>query len=436
MDTRPIIQVTGIGKRYAIGAAVGTRKQTDAERHIWALRDINFSVQRGERVGIIGRNGAGKSTLLKILSRVIYPTEGEARIRGRLTALLEVGSGFSDTLTGRENIFLNAKLHGLDREQVLERLDQIIEFSELGKFIDTQIKYYSSGMRARLGFAVAAHLNPDILVLDEVLAVGDMAFQRKCLERMEEVTSEGRTLLFVSHTMDSVARFCDRCIWLEHSRIRADGDVASVTSAYAEAMGGTTSRIERQRPERIAPPVAASAEQTADAAPMEEGAASLLSATIINARGETSNVLPLHEPIGISFEFEVLGGGVYVPAIALYGPDKQLLFWSVPKEADTPRYRLELGDNRAEVWLPSHLLNVGAYSVTLAVVGPDHTPMKRYVLAERALSFQTVDPPFGTESARGLLTRDFPGGLRPLLDWRLEQPRHAATHAEKAGIGS
>lgn len=207
---------------------------TRKKNAFWALRDINFNVHHGEKVGIIGRNGAGKSTLLKILARLVYPTEGEARIRGRVTSLLEVGTGFNQNLTGRENIFLNATLYGLDRSEIKSKFDTIVEFSGVGKFLDTKIKFYSSGMRMRLAFSVAAHLDPDILLLDEVLAVGDIAFQQKCLKRVEGLASGGRTILFVSHSMGAIVRFCDRVLWLEEGKICYDGEATEAVRLYQE----------------------------------------------------------------------------------------------------------------------------------------------------------------------------------------------------------
>lgn len=203
-------------------------------RGFWALKDIDFVVHQGEKVGIIGRNGAGKSTLLKILSRLVYPTEGEARIRGRVTSLLEIGTGFNKNLTGRENIFLNAILYGLSRSEIEAKFDDIVEFSGVGKFLDTKTKYYSSGMYMRLAFSVAAHLDPDILMLDEVLAVGDLAFQQKCLNRVEGLASGGRTILFVSHSMGSILKFCERVIWLEEGRIRFDGNAVEGVKLYQD----------------------------------------------------------------------------------------------------------------------------------------------------------------------------------------------------------
>ncbi|MFO0966062.1 MAG: ABC transporter ATP-binding protein [Gemmataceae bacterium] len=198
----------------------------------WALDDVNFEIGRGEVVGIIGRNGAGKSTLLKILSRITKPTAGEVRLRGRVGSLLEVGTGFHPELTGRENIFLNGAILGMRREEIQRKFEQIVEFAEIGPFLDTPVKRYSSGMYVRLAFAVAAHLEPEILIVDEVLAVGDMAFQRKCLGRMREVGRSGSTILFVSHNMPAVESLCTRAILLDKGKVAHDGGVRELVAEY------------------------------------------------------------------------------------------------------------------------------------------------------------------------------------------------------------
>jgi lipopolysaccharide transport system ATP-binding protein len=209
------------------------------EETIWALRDVSFSVQSGEIVGIVGRNGAGKSTLLKILSRITYPTSGSMKVGGRVASLLEVGTGFHEELTGRENIFLNGSILGMPGKEVEQKLEAIVEFSGVAKFIDTPIKRYSSGMRLRLGFAVAAHLDPDILIVDEVLAVGDAGFQKKCLKVMKDLRSGGRTVLFVSHNLAAVENLCSRCVWIDDGEVRMDGQSRQVIEAYMTAMAGS-----------------------------------------------------------------------------------------------------------------------------------------------------------------------------------------------------
>lgn len=227
--TREAVKNAGLAPfrylKYRLSKA--TEKDT-----LWACRDISFEVKRGEVLGIIGSNGAGKSTLLKILSRITDPTEGRAVIRGRVNALLEVGVGFHPELTGRENIFLNAALHGLSARETRAKLDEIVDFSGVERFLDTPVKRYSSGMKVRLGFAVAAHLEPEILIVDEVLAVGDAEFQAKCLGKMESVTEAGRTVLFVSHNMVAVQNLCEKAIWLDHGRVHMKGDATEVVARY------------------------------------------------------------------------------------------------------------------------------------------------------------------------------------------------------------
>jgi len=223
MKARYAVQCCDIGKKYRIES-----------KEFWALRKININIEEGERVGIIGRNGAGKSTLLKILSRLVYPTEGRAEITGRVASLLEVGTGFNMELTGRDNIHLNASIHGMEGDEIRSIFQQVVDFSGVGEFIDTPVKHYSSGMYMRLAFAVSAHLDPDILIMDEVLAVGDLSFQKKCLSRVEGLANSGRTIIFVSHSMGDIARFCERVIWIDKGRIKFDGDSLEAIGKYEE----------------------------------------------------------------------------------------------------------------------------------------------------------------------------------------------------------
>lgn len=271
----PIIEVKNLGKRYTIdherGRYVALRDiftsimrkpfvfiKTKAKRAVglekkeefWAVRGIDFSVQKGEVIGIIGRNGAGKSTLLKILSQITPPTEGEITLRGRVGSLLEVGTGFHPELTGRENIFLNGAILGMKRAEIAKKFDAIVEFAGVGKFIDTPVKRYSSGMYVRLAFSVAAHMEPDILIVDEVLAVGDAEFQKKCLGKMEEVTrAEGRTILFVSHNMAAVQMLCKKTVWLENGTVKRIGDTKEIIDAY---LNDRPQMIDLAHPDRLA----------------------------------------------------------------------------------------------------------------------------------------------------------------------------------------
>lgn len=264
MSSNVAVSAESLGKRYRIGAAVvrqntlrdalahrvralrdglraSGRNARSGHRDIWALKDVSFDVPRGEVLGIVGRNGAGKSTLLKILSRITEPTEGRARIRGRVASLLEVGVGFHPELTGRENIFVNGAILGMSRRDIASRFDEIVAFSEVEQFIDTPVKHYSSGMHVRLAFAVAAHLEPDVLLVDEVLAVGDAGFQKKCLGKMRDVGQVGRTVLFVSHNLAAVAGLCHRAMLVDGGRIVHRGDVARVVEAYLGSFGDPTS---------------------------------------------------------------------------------------------------------------------------------------------------------------------------------------------------
>jgi lipopolysaccharide transport system ATP-binding protein len=270
---QPIIEVRRLGKRYRLGE-IGARSlreeienlvrrlkngkasrsdnrgESDQSRYYWALRDVSFDVMPGEVVGIIGKNGAGKSTLFKLLSRITEPTTGEAFLRGRVASLLEVGTGFHPELSGRENIFLSGTIMGMSRQEITTHFDEIVDFAEVGNYLDTPVKRYSSGMYVRLGFAIAAHLTCEILIVDEVLAVGDADFQRKCLGKMRTVAREGRTVLFVSHSMPTVQNLCSRAIWLAGGSIQADGQPAEVIASYSEAIEDGLAKPLRDRTDR------------------------------------------------------------------------------------------------------------------------------------------------------------------------------------------
>lgn len=236
------ISIKGLSKRYSIGVVKDTsfraslagifKKKEKPNNDFWALKDVSFDVEQGEVIGIIGKNGAGKSTLLKVLSKITQPTEGRIEINGRVASLLEVGTGFHPELTGRENIYLNGTLLGMTRKEVAEKLEEIVEFSGVRKFIDTPVKHYSSGMYVRLAFSVAAHLEPEILIIDEVLAVGDAEFQKKCMGKMKDVAGEGRTVIFVSHDLAAVRKLCTRGVLLEHGEIIYKGDTQKVLDKY------------------------------------------------------------------------------------------------------------------------------------------------------------------------------------------------------------
>ena len=273
MSTEYAIRIEGLSKQYRLGrrqesyvtlrdtvSEVGRSlvrmvsrrsRRTDRDsRLFWALKGVSFQVEPGEVVGLVGRNGAGKTTLLKLLSRVTEPTEGRARIQGRIGALLEVGTGFHPELTGRENVFLSGAIFGMKRSEIRRKFDEIVAFAEMDRFIDTPVKFFSTGMHVRLAFSVAAHLEPDILLVDEVLSVGDVSFQKKCLAKMEDVAHGGRTVLFVSHHMFSLQNFCTRGILLEGGRVALDADIATVIKQYLSAGGKQTGVEEWPSPDR------------------------------------------------------------------------------------------------------------------------------------------------------------------------------------------
>jgi len=250
------IEISNLSKRYEIGALqqpdqlrealVGFLKQPfrahrKERESIWALSDVSFKAEPGEVLGIVGRNGAGKSTLLKILSRITYPSSGRIRVRGRVSSLLEVGTGFHEELTGRENVYMNGSILGMKKREIDRHFDAIVDFAGVEKFLDTPMKRYSSGMRLRLGFAVAAHLDPDVLIVDEVLAVGDAGFQKKCIKTMEGLQKSGRTVLFVSHNLAAVENLCSRGIWLDGGKVRMDGGTREVILAYMSSFAGADS---------------------------------------------------------------------------------------------------------------------------------------------------------------------------------------------------
>jgi ABC-type polysaccharide/polyol phosphate transport system ATPase subunit len=263
--SQPVIRVEELGKRYRIGEGVqhaalrnligealraplrllsGSNNGSSRRRasFIWALKDIGFEIRQGEVVGLIGRNGAGKSTLLKILARITRPTEGYAEIRGRVGSLLEVGTGFHGELTGRENVYMSGAILGMRKTEIDRKFDEIVAFSEVERFLDTPLKHYSSGMQMRLAFAVAAHLEPEILLVDEVLAVGDVAFQKKCLGKIGEVARGGRTIVFISHQMNQIRRLCERVFWLDAGKIRCEGSAREVIASYELAFVASTRR--------------------------------------------------------------------------------------------------------------------------------------------------------------------------------------------------
>ncbi len=363
----------------------------------WALRDISFDVEPGEVVGIIGRNGAGKSTLLKILSRITEPTEGEARIRGRVGSLLEVGTGFHPELSGRENIFLNGSILGMRRADIARRFDEIVAFAEIERFLDTPVKRYSSGMYVRLAFAVAAHLEPEVLIIDEVLAVGDAVFQKRCLGKMHEVgTEHGRTVLFVSHNMIAVQRLCSRVVWLDGGRVVRDGPAGSVVAEY---MGG----IESMATERVW-------EDASDAPGCE--AVRVHKARVLPA-DETQSNITTATPIRVEFEYWNRKPGARLNlSVEVNNKEGIMSFTTVPV-GDLGR-QFETGLYRSSFEIPGGLLNNGPHTVTLLVVENETVPLSRH---EEILVFSVEE----SDNQQGAWHGEWPGAVRPNLTWQTEQ---------------
>jgi lipopolysaccharide transport system ATP-binding protein len=372
-----------------------------ATEYIWALKDITFQVPQSEAVGIIGRNGAGKSTLLKILSRVTAPTTGVVKARGRIASLLEVGTGFHPELTGRENIFLNGAILGMSRMEVRGKFDEIVDFSGIGQFIDTPVKRYSSGMYVRLAFAVAAHLEPEILVVDEVLAVGDASFQKKCLGKMDEVAHGGRTVLFVSHNMSAIVALCQRAIWLERGRLVMDGDAKSVAAAYLEKH--TQPLRERQW-------------NSVQAAP-GNATVRMMSAQVRAGQGYDPDYWTVETPLELVFKVINFRGDVPMFFnFHLYNKDAVMVF-----SASSAMEKRPAGILEGTCVIPGHLLNDSTYTLTFSA---NYLSMPG-VAVEDVLAFDIHDT--GREDAAYEWSRR--GATRPQLEWSV---RHLESREREA----
>jgi lipopolysaccharide transport system ATP-binding protein len=381
----------------AIGAAPGDGSAGQA--HVWALRDVSFDVAPGEVVGVIGRNGAGKSTLLKILSRITEPTEGRARVTGVVGALLEVGTGFHPELTGRENIYLNGAILGMGRREIDRKFDQIVEFAEVEKFIDTPVKFFSSGMYLRLGFSVAAFLEPDILMVDEVLAVGDAAFQRRCLDRMQEIGGGGRTVLFVSHNMPAILRLCSRAILLDGGRIVADGRAPTVVERYMRQVveaGGETRW------------------DSLDAAPGTPEVR-LTAVRLLGANDRPASIFEIEQGITVELVYHVATPATFRCALVFQTQGVDAFSAVQPNEVahEVP------GRYASRLTIPGNLLAEGEYTVSVSIFSSRGAKV-RFVHERRLLAFHVFDAMSGN-SSRGDYAEAFSGVVRPKLPWTWER---------------
>jgi lipopolysaccharide transport system ATP-binding protein len=414
----PIITVEGLSKRYflrqqqprrytalrdvlaekARGLFKGS-KASGSTTEFMALDDVNFTVQQGDRVGIIGRNGAGKSTLLKVLSRITEPTKGRITIDGRVASLLEVGTGFHPELTGRENIYLNGAILGMNRAEIRRRFDEIVSFAEVERFLDTPVKRYSSGMYVRLAFAVAAHLEPEILIVDEVLAVGDSSFQKKCLGKMEAAADEGRTVLFVSHNMETVLRLCNRAILLESGRVRQTGPTDVVIRSYLNTGSGTNSR------------------RSWVGTPLVPGndLVRLRSVTVHDEAMVNKDSFDVTRPIGVTMEYEVLSAGeVFTHSYNFFNEDGLNIFNTHDTVSPLRTEPRPPGLYSTTMWIPPNLLSEGIVVVGVAIIKIE--PFTIHLHEQDAVSFTVSDAMRG-DSARGTYTLGFPGAVRPLCQW-------------------
>ncbi|MCP9834414.1 ABC transporter ATP-binding protein [Cyanobium sp. Aljojuca 7A6] len=372
----------------------GPRQRMSSEI-FWALRDVDFEVPRGKVFGVIGRNGAGKSTLLKILSRITEPTTGMAEIRGRVGSLLEVGTGFHPELSGRENIYLNGTLLGMRRRQIDQVFDAIVDFAEVHRFIDTPVKRYSSGMYVRLAFAVAAHLEPDILIIDEVLAVGDLQFQKKCLGKMKDVTGQGRTVLFVSHSLSTVNTLCDTCMLLENGRVTQIGPTESVTASYFASSEETAGSL---------------LDLTAD--PLGDQVCRMLGARMVDRSGERLSYAHIEREFGIEMTYELMqpSTGPVIPNFHFFTAG-QCAFITSPLHQPPA----SPGRHHATVWLPSRFLNEGTYSVNFAATTP--IPQCCHFHVQDQFCFDVIED-LNDEARHGAVHK-VPGAVRPQLNWSL-----------------
>lgn len=422
----PAIVVEGLGKSYRVvgghrprGASYRTlrdtlsdgtkaigqrlrrsRQQTLEAETFWALRDLSFTVDEGDIVGIIGRNGAGKSTLLKILSRITDPTEGMAEIRGRVGSLLEVGTGFHPELTGRENTYLNGAILGMTHSEIDRKFDEIVEFADVAKFIDTPVKHYSSGMHLRLGFAVAAHLEPEILIVDEVLAVGDAAFQRKCIGKMNEVSKNGRTILFVSHNMTAIQNLCKRGIWLHHGQVRQMGEINDVLNDYSRDFATLQNEVVWEAP----------------ATAPGDDRARLHRVALHRVNGTTTEPILMDDEVMIEVDvWNLVDRAQLSIELRLTVEHGTVVFaaHSYRRENSLSQRPLEKGLYRYTCTIPRDLLNSITYHLNVLVI--DALQPRVLFKQENVLAFEVAEPPnYRTWGDYNKI----PGVVNPNMEWQ------------------
>ncbi len=392
--TAPLRRARALARGESYGAAGLTEE-------LWALKDVSFEVKHGEVVGIIGRNGAGKSTLLKILSRITEPTAGRVELYGRVGSLLEVGTGFHGELTGRENIYLNGAILGMSRAEIERKFDEIVAFAGVERFIDTPVKHYSSGMGLRLGFAVAAHLEPEILIVDEVLAVGDAEFQKKCLGKMQDVAGEGRTVLFVSHNMAAVQSLCRSCIWLKDGQVVEIGETGQVVSRYLSS--GVSSLTDQFHPD-------------IETAPGNDRIR-VRRIRVVPAEGDPTAPITMVTPIRLEFEYWNLQPTYLNLSLVVYSSDGGIAFNTVPvHDVEWLQKPYPVGMFRSTCYIPGYLLNSGTYRIDVLFV----EDQSRIILNLPSALVFDVSEAVETRGAATWFGR-WAGAVHPRLDWETVQ---------------
>jgi lipopolysaccharide transport system ATP-binding protein len=433
------ISVQNVSKRYRLGEISRSQLLADIHRwwmkritrgsigenpkekgDFWALKDISFELKEGETIGIIGANGAGKSTLLKIISRITAPTTGLVRIKGRVGSLLEVGTGFHPELTGRDNVYLNGAILGMSRDEVKSKFDEIVGFAGLEQFIDTPVKRYSSGMYVRLAFSVAAFLEPEILIVDEVLSVGDQQFQQQCIQRMRQIIADGRTLLFVSHGAGLVRDVCSRAIYLKEGAMIFDGDVDEAFDIYTDSQKTKSDdgRSALELPER------ADDETTGvkkwhdlDTAPGDD-AVRLHTVRVVDYYDRTVDIVSIAQSLTIEIEFVVLKEGRFLQPVLQFTDDTgNTVFWSTDADPELRRTPRERGRYKSSMFVPHDFLAPGTVIIHVGIIQTAHEFVS-HVNATEALSITVIEDP-SENSVRGGYDGDIPGLIRPRMNWTM-----------------
>ncbi len=398
------IEIHSVGKQYQLFKKSTSirhlfedwfykKKQSVESATFWALRDISFDINFGEVLGIVGKNGAGKSTLLKILSRITPPTTGKVVVNGRLASLLEVGTGFHAELTGRENIFVNGAILGLKRHEIIRKFDEIVAFSGIEKFIDTPVKYYSSGMYVRLAFAVAAHLEPEILVIDEVLAVGDAEFQKKCLGKMQDVTNSGRTIIFVSHNLPAIETLCKKCIYLVKGELSGFGDTKEILAKYLAISSENNGQL-------IWDPLSRPGDEYTK----------FISIRILDENLNPTIIVEHEKPCWVEMSYEVLKSGAEpVPNLHFITGTGIHAFTSVmPLHNNMSK----IGTHVARVKIPAFFLNTGLYFISVGCTTTNNILVHFYL--EELISFNVIE---NINLREAHFKGDYPGVVRTRFDW-------------------